>query len=314
MGALGIGPTLGMRQRGRARGFDFAGGVLPPGASLTRASPATCWSAAGVLHQVAADVARFDHDPATGARRGLLIEGAGGNAMLRSGELGHAVWTAPGLTRTGGLASPDGGTLATMLSDGPGSYGHLSQSVVAASGTMCLSVFVAKDMVGKATRFVVIRIGANIDLALDTATGECAVISGSIVANGVQDCGAWWRVWGATATSISATTLYPACGAGALTLASYQAAVVGNAVMFGPQLESGAAPSSYMASGALPGTRAADLLTLNWGMLGVADGDVPVRYRFDDGSTQDVLTPVAGGIANVPGNLNRRRILSAALI
>ena len=42
--------------------------------TLTRASSATYWDANGVLQTAAADEPRFDHDPVTGERLGLLRE------------------------------------------------------------------------------------------------------------------------------------------------------------------------------------------------------------------------------------------------
>lgn len=313
MRALGIGPSLALRQRRGFAGFDFSGGALPPGASLARASAAARWSAAGILASEAANVARFDHHPVTHAPRGILIETAQSNALLRSGELGSAPWSAPGATLTGGQASPDGGAAATLASDGGASFSQLTQSVAATSGTVCLSAYVRKDAMGKASRYVVLRLGGTVDLGLDTATGEVADIRNVAAGFGVEDCGLWWRPWIATAASVSTATLYPALGAGPMVLASTSATATGSATFFGVQLEAGPSPSSYIASGAAAGTRAADVLTLNWRMHGIPDGNVIARYLFDDGSTQDVATNVAGGLATVPGNLNRRRILSARI-
>ncbi|MEG3181986.1 phage head spike fiber domain-containing protein [Sphingomonas sp. LT1P40] len=309
MGVIG----LELRQRRGVAGFDFSTGTLPPGASFARASLATRWSSAGVLASEAADVARFDYHPLTLAPRGLLIEAAQTNALLRSGELAVSPWSAPGATLTGGQPAPDGGTGATLANDGGASFGQLTQSIAATSGTICLSAYVRKDAVGKASRFMVLRLGTNIDLGLDTATGEVVDIRGTAAGVGIEDCGAWWRPWIATSTSVSGTVLYPAWGAGAMVLASSGAAVTGSVTLFGVQLEARSTPSSYVPSGAAAGTRAADVLTLNWAMHGVPDGSVTVRYGFDDGSTQDVVMSVAGGVAVVPDTLNRRRILSVRL-
>lgn len=193
MRALGIGPSLALRQRRGFTGFDFSGGVLPPGASLTRASAATRWSAAGLLVSEAAHAARFDHHPVTRAPRGILIEGAQTNALLRSGELGSTPWSAPGATLTGGQASPDGGTTATLVNDAGASFSQVTQSIAATSGTVCLSAYVRKDAVGKASRYLVLRLGSTIDLGLDTATGEAADIRNVAAGFGVEDCGLWWR-------------------------------------------------------------------------------------------------------------------------
>lgn len=77
------------------------------------------------------------------------------------------------------------------------------------------------------------------------------------------------------------------------------------------QLEAGSASTSPIATSSTSATRAADVLTLNWGLLGVGDGLITVRYTFDDNSTQDVATAIAGGTSVVPTNLNRPHIMSA---
>ncbi|MFL9839948.1 hypothetical protein ABS767_03135 [Sphingomonas sp. ST-64] len=315
MGAIGIGPSLALRQRGWVRGFDFMGGVLPVGATLTRASPGVRWTPQGVLATLGADVARFDHHPVTGAPRGLLIEGAQTNALARSGALGSTPWSAASVVLSEGQASPDGGTAATLVNDNAAaSYGQVLQSFGATSGTVCLSAYVRKDAVGKATRFALLRLGGNIDLGIDTATGEVADVRGNASGHGVEDCGAWWRVWIATGASVASVTLHPACGAGAMTLASFNGAVVGATAVWGVQVEGRATPSSYIATGASAWTRAADVLTLNWGMLGVADGPVTIRYTFDDLSSQDGAATIAGGVTIVPTNLARARLRSARIV
>jgi len=74
---------------------DFAGlktldhGV-GPAIIFTRASNATFFDANGTLQTAANDTPRFDHDPATGASRGLLIEEARTNS-IRNSQAGGAV-------------------------------------------------------------------------------------------------------------------------------------------------------------------------------------------------------------------------------
>lgn len=315
MGAIGIGPSLALRQCGRVRGFDFSTGVLPPGAVLTRASPGSRWTAQGMLASEAADVARFDHHPVTGAPRGLLIEGAQTNMLARSGALGSVPWAAASAVLTEGQASPDGGIAATVMNDAAGAaYGQVSQPFAATSGAVCLSAYLRKDAIGKATRFALLRFGGNIDLGVDTASGEVADVRGNATGHGVEDCGAWWRVWIATGTSVNSVTLHPACGAGAMVTGSYSAAVTGAATFWGVQVEARATPSSYVASGASAGARAADVLTLNWGMHGIADGAATIRFTFDDLSSQDVATTIAGGVTVVSTTLARPRLLSARIV
>jgi hypothetical protein len=307
--AIGQGPSLALRQRAGGAVFRFAG-TLPPGATLARAGPATRHDAAGLLVTEAANVARWDHFPATGAPRGLLIEDARTNALSRSSEFAVAPWTAGGATVTAGLTGPDGAASAATLSDATGSWASLAQSFAATSGAVCLSLFVRKDAVGKAVRFAVVRLGGG-DLCVDTATGEVAV-AGSGASAGCADHGGWWRIWMATSAGAASVTLFPACGAGAtLGSAAYSGAAQGAIGVFGAQLEAGGMPSSWIATAAGAVTRAADVLTLAWGSLGVPDGAATIRYGFDDGSGQDVTSVVSGGVATVPTDLNRRHLLSA---
>ncbi len=82
-------------------------------------------------------------------------------------------------------------------------------------------------------------------------------------------------------------------------------------LVWGAQLETGTRATSPIETTTAAATRAADVLTLNWGLLGVGDGTITVRYTFDDNSTQDVATTISGGTSIVPTNLNRPHIKSA---
>ena len=69
-----------------------------PAITFTRASDATYFDANGVLQTAINNVPRFDHDPATGASRGLLIEEARTNSIRNSQAGGGGTlpnnWTA----------------------------------------------------------------------------------------------------------------------------------------------------------------------------------------------------------------------------
>ena len=66
-------------QRGRANGAGTL--VLPAGWAFNRTSAGWSFNATGTLAQVAADVPRFDYNPATLACRGLLLEEARTNGI-----------------------------------------------------------------------------------------------------------------------------------------------------------------------------------------------------------------------------------------
>jgi hypothetical protein len=88
---------------------DFAGektlnNGTGPSITFTRASDATYFDANGTLQTATSDTPRFDHDPATGASRGLLIEEARTNS-IRNSQGGGAVAGTPGTLPTNWGAS-----------------------------------------------------------------------------------------------------------------------------------------------------------------------------------------------------------------
>lgn len=72
---------------------------IGPAITFTRASNATYFDVNGVLQTASNDAPRFDHDPATGASRGLLIEEARTNS-IRNSQAGGAVAGTPGTLPT----------------------------------------------------------------------------------------------------------------------------------------------------------------------------------------------------------------------
>jgi hypothetical protein len=72
---------------------SFLTGSLPVGLTFTRASAGWRFDSAGTLQQAATDAPRFDHDPVTGAVRGLLLEPARTNSIRNSANGGAVVGT-----------------------------------------------------------------------------------------------------------------------------------------------------------------------------------------------------------------------------
>jgi hypothetical protein len=302
MFAIGFGPSLTVCGA-RPTGFDFGGGVLPAGASLSRATAASRFDAAGVLRIDASDVPRFDHDPATGAPLGLLIEPARTNEATMSSTLDDGIWSkSDGASAAGDTSiAPDGTPSADTANDASGtSFSALSQSI-SPGALRSVSVFIAKDGIGRQTRFVVFRGNTqqNVSVKFDTATGEFSVIDA--VNTAVRDCGAFWRL--SFDCDCNAIIFFPAAGAGAAW--DNSASATGSVVLWGFQAEQGTGVTSYIPAGASLAMRAADILTLDWGRLGVPDGALRVRYVFDDGSSEDGDADVVDGHAVVPTTLAR---------
>ena len=80
---------------------DFTGGTLPGSVTLTRAAGGAHYYDSGPdLTAAGANVARFDHDPATGAALGLLIESASTNQVANPRAEGYVAGS-PGTLPTG---------------------------------------------------------------------------------------------------------------------------------------------------------------------------------------------------------------------
>ena len=333
MVALGFGPSLALRQR-RAGGaaFGFAGGVLPAGATLVRASAATRFNAAGLLVSEAANVARFDYDQATLALRGLLVESATTNSV--QGSQGPASGFALGnadLVLTTGEAAPDGSATGMKLAASVGGTYAASLANPAAAGfapfttatTYTASVWLKAASYGWARVSRATSANASGSLTVNLATGAYSTRPATGYGWQVEAFArGWWRV-SLTASAIAGpvsgqrlvvymTNYAGATDAGVTTTTL----AAGDAICVAwPQWEElGWASSAVPTPAGAGASRAADVLTLNWASLGVADGAVVVRYTFDDGSTQDVATAVSGGSAVVPTPLARPRIVCAQLV
>lgn len=290
-----VGPDVSLtglavrRSRGPAR-FDFAPGVLPAGAMLTRASVGTCFAANGALTTIAANGARFDHDPETLALRGLLIEPAATNLIYPAIDFTTVWFTEHGATLTPNqVVAPDGSltgsTLFLPATTAAGAFRTLARFSPGISGQRAVSVWLKGAVGGERAQLLNTPEGSaylrtNPDpLVLSTQWRRYTV-------SGVQNDPNTYVILGVDNRS------------GLLSTADQTIHV------WGAQGELSANASSFIATTGAAATRAADVLVLDWGSKGVGNGSHVLRYRFDDGSTQDVVTTVSGGTATVPTPLN----------
>lgn len=300
MHAIGFGPRFAVERGARGRAaFDFSGGVLPPGAQFARASAASAYDASGALVSVAADVARFDHDPATHAARGLLLEDAATNLVSHSADWSDAYWS-----KVGVAAIP--ASLIESTATGPHLVRQVSGDISYAVGQATTVSVIARERSGSAKRYLLLSLSttpyfagpasAIFDLAAGTAVASYATAGLRPAGGGAWLCwltgvpvgaGSGQQVIARLTTAPDTTTSYTGDGASGLDVGRIQ-------------IERGSVATSRIATAAGPATRAADTLTLDWRSHGVPDGTAGVRYIFDDGSTQDVATAVTGGSAVVP--------------
>lgn len=289
-------------------GFDFSGGTLPTGATLTRASSGTRINVSGARVSETTNVARFDYHPTSHALLGLLVEPASTNPELWSQDFSNAAYAL-----YGGTTHVSTGIRETAVTNIVGTY--QSQAIV--SGDTMTGSVEASELSGSAKRYLALRMQNNaagggnavavFDLAAGTFLQGTALTGASMVAGvgGAYICSIT-AVQNATTTNASfeafLTTAYT------LSIASYLGVVGSGMNLSEFQFEKRPAPSSRIRTTTAAVTRAADVLTLNWGLLGVADQIVTARYTFDDLSTQDVPTTISGGTSAVPTSLSRPRI------
>ncbi len=87
---------------------------------------------------------RFDHDPATTAPRGLLIEESRTNYARFSLDMTDADWILDGVTRTGGISDPAGTTKAVTLTGTGGNRRLFISSLAPGSAVYTISVYVRR--------------------------------------------------------------------------------------------------------------------------------------------------------------------------
>lgn len=316
MRALGMGgaiPEVALRRRRGVAGFDFGGGVLPAGASLTRASAASWRDAGGVLQSAGIDVARLGHVYAGGAWTlgGLVYEPQPATNLLPNSR-DATLWPVARLTMPS----------ATRVIEDAASGVHTTTS--SASYTAGVRYFlsgIASEIAGNAgKRYLTLMMGggafgANASAVFDLATGTSVAVPGgpaTLQAGMVATGAARWRCWlSAVAIASVATTARHGISNSNTSIASYAGDGASGFDMSDIQLESERL-SSPVVTGASAATRAGETLVLDWGSRGLGDGSYLFRYTFDDGSSQDAATSVSGGLASVPV-LSRTLIRSAAL-
>ena len=238
---------------------DFAGlktldhGV-GPAITFTRASNATFFDASGVLQTASNDAPRFDHDPATGASRGLLIEEARTNLLERSAEFDNAYWNKVSTTITANnTTSPDGASSADLVekTGSETTTPAATLSVTAAAHTV--SVF-AKNSSGNRLRLRIDATGGTIVSAVfNTATGEVVSTDAGVTASVVNAGNGWYRCVATYtfASAVSASIGFSPRNEGA-------DATGAKAWLWGAQLEAGAFPTSYIPTTTAEATRSAD--------------------------------------------------------
>ena len=131
--------------------LDFTTGVLDSRLTFTRAAgTATYINSSGYVTTAAANVARFDYDPATLAIRGLLIEGSAINLLNWSETFAttggtNNNWADTNLTRTStNNTSPRNDATALRITASAGNGTIISSAAIGTSASRTLSVWLRR--------------------------------------------------------------------------------------------------------------------------------------------------------------------------
>lgn len=282
--------------------LNFMTGTLPGGVTFTRASAGTYVNATGRIVSAAAHAARFDHDPATLALRGLLVEPTATNLLVRSAEFNDAAWTASGLraitANNGDTESPDGvNSNGELLRENATNSAHnITQNIgtaITPGSLLHFTVYVKnyqaaprdtfRIYLGDLTNGDYIRAyydlsGVNPPLAETGGTGSGAVAS-------LEDAGNGWkrvRLSGVASTVDTNLRVRIHLQQSFMGNVTYQGDNTSGIQVWGAQLEAGNLPTSYIPTAGTTASRAPDVVRVT-SFTGFTGG-------FGDGTNWTMIT------------------------
>lgn len=225
--------------------------------TVTRATTKTRVNSSGLIEVVPINTILRDYDPVTLALKGLLIEGARTNLLLRSAEFNNAAWTVAACTISANATTGPDGTSAMdkVVEDGTNAQRAVYQAASYSTGSYTHSVYAksaGRDWLrlGNGTNFAWFNLSAGTVGTQTNCTGSIASAG-----NGIYRC--------AVTMSLTAGTdnfyCFVANGDG---VAAYQGDGSSGLYLWGAQLEAGSFPTSYIPTTTASVTRNADVASL----------------------------------------------------
>jgi len=307
-----------MRRMGGAVGASYSvsvGPTLPADWSVSRASVGTYFDSGGVLQTAANDVARIAYDPAGGnALRGLLLEPASAELLIRTEDLSSSPWAATNVAVTpDAIMAPDGATTADLLeaSAGPGfhtlTYGY--------GGTLpvpgILSFFAKKG----SADYLFANFGGgskNIRTVINLNTGMMAtpqVTSCTLGIYGIVDVGGGWYLCYLQSPDLTPTvacefTPYNSATVPASAPEAHTWTAAGEtSYLWGVNFIQSSALGSYIKATTATTARALETLTIsNLNVRGFVDGHTyPTTITYEDDTTLDSSKTISSGAISFIG-------------
>ena len=230
---------------------------------VVRASTATYLGSDGLLKTAANNEPRIEFNP-DGSYKGLLVEPAATNLLLRSEEFDDAVWSKIDTTITADDAvAPDGTTTADKLVEGSSTSVHITfqNTAVTAGQSYTASCFAKYDSRVFQMSFSLGLFGANAFANFDVENGVLGTVGSSATASIINFGNGWYKC------IITATPTVSGNGGASLNLVqainsvrnqSYAGDGTSGVFIWGAQLEEGSVATSYIPTVASTVTRAAD--------------------------------------------------------
>ena len=267
--------------------LDFANSkTVDPRITFTRASTATYFDAQGLMRTAASGVPRIDHDPATGACKGLLVEEQRTNLFTNSEDAGTAWSTKSGCTvAADAMKSPTGTlTMDTMVESNTLGGHYMERSItLAANAPVSFSCYVMAN--GRSTVWLTVYANGYSDLiqgSFNLSTGSVASVfnggTGSGATASMQNLGA--GLWRLTISGTPSTAAVTDCKPRVSLINGstiYQGDGASGIHIWGGQFEPGAFPTSYIPTTTAAVTRAADVASMS-------GTNFSSWYRQDEGS------------------------------
>ena len=238
-----------------------AGEIVIWGAQLERASTARTYNP---TTSAAFYGPRFDHDPATGACKGLLIEESRTNFITRSEELNDASWTKSQVTvNENTTTSPSGIVDADKVVESTALSIHriVKGSLSAIAGTVySVSVYAKAD----GRRYLYLNaggFGSNSTFDLESGVVSATQNGTASITNAGNG---WWRcvTTGTAATTQTTVVNFQLNNTSTASDSSYTGDGTSGLYLWGAQLEAGAFPTSYIPTTVGTAARSADVCSI----------------------------------------------------
>jgi hypothetical protein len=207
---------------------------------------------------------RFDYDPVTLAPRGLLIEEARTNSVIRSAEFENAAWLKNNVNVTANSAvSPDGTSTADLMVSAVGTAitGASSSGFTFTAAAHTQSVYVKAATNVRYIQLLWTSGGISTNYAnfdLQTGTVTAGTYTSATMTN---EGNGWYRIALTSTTGAATGGMWPIAvpSASSLRAATYVGNGTDSFLIWGAQLEVGAFATSYIPTVASTVTRNADI-------------------------------------------------------